>query len=194
MLLSAGMDSKVKIWDVHDSKKCLRTYMGHAAAVRDIDFQPDGACFVTCSYDRYLKLWDTETGECISAFTNRKLPYCSKLHPDQPHVLMIGCSNKQIVQYDMRSGKQEQVYDQHLGAVNTLTFCEENRRFVTTADDKKMLIWEFGIPVPIKHIAGEMACALFPSPCSPSRSPSLTLTLSARSNAAFDARRHQDAQ
>ena len=153
MLLSAGMDSKVKIWDVHQSKKCMRTYMGHAAAVRDICFAPDGGRFVTCAYDRYLKLWDTETGECISAFTNRKLPYCCKLHPDQPHILLAGCSNKQIVQYDMRSGKQEQVYDQHLGAVNTLTFCEENRKFATTADDKKMLIWEFGIPVPIKHIA-----------------------------------------
>jgi len=153
MLLSAGMDTKVKIWDVHGSKKCMRTYMGHAAAVRDIAFQPDGARFVSCSYDRYLKLWDTETGECITALTNRKLPYCCKIHPDEPHTLLAGCSNKHIVQYDMRSGKVEQVYDQHLGAVNTLTFCEENRRFATTADDKKMLIWEFGIPVPIKHIA-----------------------------------------
>jgi pre-mRNA-processing factor 17 len=153
MLLSAGMDTKVKIWDVHNSKKCMRTYMGHAAAVRDICFQPDGARFVSCSYDRYLKLWDTETGECITALTNRKLPYCCKIHPDEPHTLLAGCSNKHIVQYDMRSGKVEQVYDQHLGAVNTLTWCEDNKRFATTADDKKMLIWEFGIPVPIKHIA-----------------------------------------
>ena len=153
MLLSAGMDTKVKIWDVHGSKKCMRTYMGHSAAVRDVGFTNDGSKFVSCSYDRYLKLWDTETGECITALTNRKLPYCIKVHPKDPNTLLAGCSNKHIVQYDMRSGKVEQVYDQHLGAVNTITFCEENRRFATTADDKKMLIWEFGIPVPIKHIA-----------------------------------------
>jgi pre-mRNA-processing factor 17 len=153
MLFSAGMDSKVKIWDVYNSKKCMRTYMGHAAAVRDLCLSNDGSRFVSCSYDRYLKLWDTETGQCISAFTNRKLPFCCVLHPEEQHSLLAGCSNKHIVQYDMRSGKVEQVYDQHLAAVNTITFCEENRRFATTADDKKMLIWEYGIPVPIKHIS-----------------------------------------
>jgi len=155
MLLSAGMDSKVKIWDVFGSRKCMQTYMGHAAAVRDIDFSIDGKRFLTCSYDRYLKLWDTETGQCISAFTNRKLPYCVKFNPDadKQNVFLAGCSNKHIVQYDINTGKVEQVYDQHLAAVNTITWCEENRRFATTADDKKMLIWEYGIPVPIKHIA-----------------------------------------
>ena len=155
LLLSAGMDTKVKIWDVFNSRKCMRTYMGHALAVRDISFSNDGRRFLTCSYDRNCKLWDTETGECLGAYTNKKLPYCVKFNPDadKQNIFLAGCSNKHIVQYDTRTGNVEQVYDQHLGAVNTITFCEENRRFCTTADDKKMLVWEYGIPVPIKHIA-----------------------------------------
>ena len=46
-----------------------------------------------------------------------------------------------------------QEYDQHLGAVNTITFVDENRRFVTTSDDKTLRAWEFDIPVVIKYIA-----------------------------------------
>lgn len=46
-----------------------------------------------------------------------------------------------------------QEYDYHLGAVNTITFVDEGRRFVTTSDDKSIRVWEYGIPVQIKYIA-----------------------------------------
>ena len=51
------------------------------------------------AYDRYIKLWDTETGECISRFTNRKVPYCVKFHPDEDkqHLFVAGTSDKKIV-------------------------------------------------------------------------------------------------
>mmetsp|Transcript_42887 Transcript_42887/g.106414 ORF Transcript_42887/g.106414 Transcript_42887/m.106414 type:complete len:578 (-) Transcript_42887:127-1860(-) len=155
LLLSAGMDAKVKLWDVANSRKCLRTFLGHNAAVRDISFNNDGSRFLTCSYDRYIKLWDTETGQCLGAYTTKKLPYCVKFHPDEDkqNVFIAGQADKQAVQWDITSGNPVQFYNQHLGAVNTITFCDNNRRFVTTADDKKMLVWEYGIPVPIKHIS-----------------------------------------
>ena len=58
-----------------------------------------------------------------------------------------------VLQYDMNSGEITQEYDQHLGPVNTITFVDENRRFVTTSDDKTIRAWDFDIPVVIKYIA-----------------------------------------
>lgn len=43
-----------------------------------------------------------------------------------------------------------QEYDQHLAAVNTITFTDGGRRFLTSSDDKSMRVWEYGIPVVMK--------------------------------------------
>jgi len=42
-----------------------RTYSGHKQAVRDVNFDNDGKRFLSASFDRMCKLWDTETGQCI---------------------------------------------------------------------------------------------------------------------------------
>ncbi|KAL7585407.1 uncharacterized protein LOC111921203 isoform X1 [Lactuca sativa] len=155
LILSAGMDSKVKIWDVFNSGKCMRTYMGHSKAVRDISFCNDGSKFLTAGYDKNIKYWDTETGQVISTFSTGKIPYVVKLNPDddKQNILLAGMSDKKIVQWDINTGQITQEYDQHLGAVNTITFVDNNRRFVTSSDDKSLRVWEFGIPVVIKYIS-----------------------------------------
>ncbi|XP_068669647.1 uncharacterized protein [Aristolochia californica] len=155
LLLSAGMDTKVKIWDVFNSGKCMRTYMGHSKAVRDISFSNDGTKFLSAGYDKNIKLWDTETGKVISTFSTGKIPYVVKFNPDEDkqNILLAGMSDKKIVQWDMNTGDITQEYDQHLGAVNTITFVDNNRRFVTSSDDKSLRVWEFGIPVVIKYIS-----------------------------------------
>jgi WD40 repeat protein len=46
-------------------------------------------------------------------------------------------------QWDIRSGETVQEYDRHLGAVNSITFVDQNRRFVSTSDDKSLRVWEW---------------------------------------------------
>jgi len=155
LLLSASADCKVKLWDVYHSRELLRTYSGHTKSVTDATFTPSGTQFLTASYDRQMKLWDTETGQCTARFSTGKIPHVIQFHPSSPNPteFLAGMSDKKIVQFDTRSGEMTQEYDHHLGPVNTITFCDENRRFITTSDDKSLRAWEYNIPVPIKFIA-----------------------------------------
>ncbi|KAF9452595.1 pre-mRNA splicing factor [Macrolepiota fuliginosa MF-IS2] len=155
LFISGSMDTKIKLWDIYTHGNCLRTFHGHVKAVKDISFSNDGRRFLSCGYDRQMKLWDTETGQCLKRFSNGKIPYVVRFHPDEDkqHIFLAGMSDKKIIQYDMNSGEITQEYDQHLGPVNTITFVDENRRFVTTSDDKTIRAWDFDIPVVIKYIA-----------------------------------------
>ncbi|QIW97737.1 hypothetical protein AMS68_003255 [Peltaster fructicola] len=157
LLLSSGADGKVKIWDCYHDRELLRTYTGHVKSVVDIDFTPDGSKFISASYDKQMKVWDTETGVCTARFSNGSTPHVVRWQPADRSgkEFLAGTHDNKIVQFDIRAENKKPVqeYDHHLGPVNTITFCDENRRFITTSDDKSLRAWEYGIPVPIKFIA-----------------------------------------
>ena len=155
LILSSSLDGKVKLWEMYKERRCIMTYSGHKQGVRNICFNRTGNKFISASYDKYLKLWDTETGQCVQRFTNNKIAYCVKFHPDEEnsHLFLAGMSNNKILCWDCRSGEIVQEYDRHLGAVNTVTFVDDNRKFISTSDDKSMRVWEWDIPVDVKYIA-----------------------------------------
>ena len=57
------------------------------------------------------------------------------------------------MQWDLRSGDMIQEYNQHLEAVNSITFFDNNKKFVSSSDDKTLRVWEYDIPVTAKYIA-----------------------------------------
>ena len=72
LMLSGSMDTKIKVWilfcffatllivdqlwDVYTHQNCLRTFHGHVKAVKDLCFNNDGSQFLSCAYDRQMKL------------------------------------------------------------------------------------------------------------------------------------------
>lgn len=156
LLLAASMDGKVRVYESASGskKRLLFTYVGHSQSVRELDWNPDGTKFVTASYDREVRLWDAETGKTVGRFGEKKIvPYCVKFYPLDPNIFLVGQSNSKIAQWDTRSGEMVQEYGGHLGAINSVTFIDQSRRFVSTSDDKTIRVWDYDVPVQIKYIA-----------------------------------------
>ena len=155
LVLSAGLDGVAKLWTVGPggALACAVSYHGHARAVRDACFAADGRRFVTCAYDRYVKLWDTETGAVVSACTNGKTPYCARLYPGNEAECLCGTSQRRVVQWDFRARAVVQEYEEHQASVNAVLFIDGDRRFVSSSDDKSLRVWDYGIPVPVKYIS-----------------------------------------
>ncbi|KAK3292813.1 WD40-repeat-containing domain protein [Chaetomium fimeti] len=169
--LSGGADGMIKIWDVYRKREVLRSFAGHNKAVTDLSFNNDGTKFLSGGFDRRIRLWDTETGQCINRFNCGKTPHVIKFNPsaENGHEFLAGLSDNRILQYDSRTGNETiQDYDHHLGAINTIEFIDENRRFMSTSDDRSLRVWEYGIPVEIKTISEPDMFALTKSAQHPS--------------------------
>ena len=60
LLLSAGRDAHLKIWDVNAGYMKFEDIVAHMYAINNIELSPDGKHFVTCSMDKSIKVWSME--------------------------------------------------------------------------------------------------------------------------------------
>lgn len=153
LLLSAGQEGKCKIWDVYGDRNVRQTYHGHGAAVKSVAFSSAGGSFLSSGFDRVIRLWDTETGQAVNTFGNNSIGYCVKYNPNDNNEFLVAASDNRVYGWDARTGSVVQEYNYHLKAVSHVSFYDDGRRFFSTSDDKKILCWEYGVPVPTKYIA-----------------------------------------
>lgn len=79
----------------------------------------------------------------MTALFTYMLPVVFWCVQDKQHIFVAGMSDKKIVQWDTTSGEIMQEYDRHLNAVNTISFIDDNKRIVSTSDDKSIRVWEW---------------------------------------------------
>lgn len=106
--------------------------------------------FVAGCSDKKIVQYDTRSGE-VSKIRNRR-EWFRVSGCERTFQISQRNADKNPCMCLFVAGQIVQEYNQHLGAVNTITFIDQNRRFVSSSDDKTLRVWEWGIPVVIKNI------------------------------------------
>jgi pre-mRNA-processing factor 17 len=58
--------------------------------VKDISFSNDGRKFLSSSYDKVVKLWDTETGKVLCSLGEGKMFFTARCVPSASHSCHLG--------------------------------------------------------------------------------------------------------
>ena len=74
--------------------------------VKDISFSNDGRTFLSSSYDKVVKLWDTETGKVLRSFGEGKMFFTARWALLHPLLKARNCSGHRDLISSMLAGSQ----------------------------------------------------------------------------------------
>ncbi|KAL5647690.1 hypothetical protein ACJX0J_042045, partial [Zea mays] len=133
-LLSSSLDLTIRLWSTKLNAN-LVCYKGHNYPVWDVQFSPVGHYFASAShdrtariwsidkiYDKTVRLWDVQTGECIRMFIgHRSMVLSLPMSPDGRY-MASGDEDGTIMIWDLSTGRCVSPLLGHSSCVWTLAF------------------------------------------------------------------------
>lgn len=145
-LVSCSGDFTVKLWNI-DSGKVIRELAGHTKGLACSQFSEDGRFVASAGSDKVIRIWNANTGECLHEIQAHE-SLVRSLHIDSISGRLIsGSYDTDIKVFDMETGEQQLDFPGWHASWVLSAKCDY-RRIVSTGQDAKILIMDFGADVP----------------------------------------------
>jgi dipeptidyl aminopeptidase/acylaminoacyl peptidase len=131
----------------------IRTFAGHADAVRSVAFSPDGRNAQSGSNDHTVRLWDVATGEGIRTFAGDGIVTSVAFSPDGRSALSDD-GNYTFKLWDVATGKEIRTFGGHTSYVAAVAFSPDGRTALSGSLDKTLKLWDAATGKEIRAFAG----------------------------------------
>lgn len=157
-MLSGGSDGVIAIYDLENATKKLQytckaiCTVGrshghvHKFSVETVQWYPcDTGMFTSSSFDKTLKIWDTNRLLPAEVFTFEGTVYCHHMSPiATKHCLIaVGTKNPKVQLCDLKSGSCTHILQGHRGEVLSVKWSPRHEHILVTASaDSKVRLWD----------------------------------------------------
>ena len=121
---------------------CLRTLIGHTEGINAVAIAPDGKTAISASWDKTLKIWDTETGTEVRTLTDHtSWVYAVAIAPDGKTAISASL-DKTLKIWDTETGTEVRTLTGHTSWVYAVAIAPDGKTAISASGDKTLKIWD----------------------------------------------------
>jgi WD40 repeat protein len=127
---------------------------GNHSGVQAVAIAPDGKRAISASYDKTLKIWDTDTGIELRTLTGHTgYVHAAAIAPDGLTAISASEDNTLKI-WDTETGRELQTLTGHTNSVRGVAIAPDGKRAISASDDNTLKIWDLASGSELRTLIG----------------------------------------